>query len=146
MTTLGDNTNKAVDYKDESYSIAHKFLADAAVFKGTIVKLNATGGVTPTTAATDVPIGKVDVGTADGATSGDCTVSTKFTAIIRGTADGALAIGDVVYGSGVDAAKKQGKFKKTTTSGDIVIGVVLVAAADTATATIGIYRSPEVVA
>lgn len=145
MTTLGYNTNKAVDYKDESYSIAHKFLSDAAVFKGTIVKLNATGGVTPTTAGTDVPIGKVDVGTADGATSGDCTVSTKFTAIVRGTADGALAIGDVVYGSGVDATNKQGKFKKAVAT-NLGIGVVLVAAADTATATIGIYRSPEVVA
>lgn len=146
MTTLGDNTKQAVDWKDEIYCIAHKFVCDTVVHKGVMVKLKTDGTVTPTTAITDNPIGKIDAGNkAEGANT-PVTVATKFLAIIRGTADGAIAIGDQVYGSGVDNTNEQGKFKTTVASGANVAGVALSAGADTETVTIGIYRTPAVIA
>ena len=142
MNTLG-GTTIGVSVKEESYAINHGFICDAIAAKGTAVKLLSTGKVTPTTAVTDKPIGYLSIACKEA--DGEATVATKFSAIVQCTADGALAVGDEVYGSGSDNTNARPKYKKTVAEGAVVIGVVLTAAADTAVGVVGIYRSPEVI-
>lgn len=144
MYTLGQTTPPAIAAIEESYAINHAFVCDEVLPKGTAVKLLPTGKVAKTEAASDTPIGYVTV--ANKAAEEKVTVATTFLAVLNVTADGAVAVGDPVYGSGThtDGNGVKTPQYKVAVDGDNVTGVALTAGADNATIGVGIFRVPYV--
>lgn len=130
MYTLQGTTKNPVQIEMEN-NIRRCFVADGALTKGNLVKLQPDGTVTPCASATDFPIGHVLVPAADEA---EATVSLSARAIVRGVANGAVSCGHLVSAS-TDGFIVSSEF-------DIVAGVALQTAADGAELEVALLYSP----
>lgn len=110
--------------------------------KGETVKLNSDGTVSAVTAATDVVLGTVVVGTA-GIQETQVTVQTVFRSVVRAFADGAVTAGAVVAATGtatVSAVKLPAFAAAVTTN--YAAGIALKSGADDTEISVGLFYNP----
>lgn len=140
MRTIGDEPKIQMEY-DENYALSIGFpTASTILFAGQIVKLNTDGTVSAVAATTDKPFGPI-VSAYRGVSKGKVRVLVPYCAILsNAVADGALDAGDYVAASGLTGGGLP-KFKKAV-AGDYVVGQAIKPASSTATAKIGILRTP----
>lgn len=138
MNTLGGKTQRTIK-KEESYSINEGFVCTEKASAGTMVKLNSDGTVSPVASVDDVPFGTLSCGC--NAANGDVTVHTQFVSVVRGKADGAVAIGDdlAVSGSVTEDGNVLSKYKKAV-AGNTMVAVALSGGADTTDVWVGVKR------
>lgn len=141
MYTIG-TTPKTICKLEESYALNVGVVADAVLQRGAIVKLNTDGTVSAIEAVTDKPFGMVTAGNKKA--DEEVTVQTEFSAVVRCAADGAIAIGDNLSCSGIQAAgEKLSKFKKSVAT-NVVSGIALSEAADGESVMVGILRTSSI--
>lgn len=126
--TISSTPLNKVQYLAEEAQPSLVFTSTAIVAIGAAVKLNSDGTVTPVAAHTDKVLGIVTSGC--NAANGRVTVQLKFSAVVRGKADGTVAVGAIVDASGYDATAQLTKYKATQASGN-TFGIALVGGADT---------------
>ena len=140
MNTLGTTPTIRV-VKEESYSIAHSFVAATLLTKGQLVKLNSNGTVGALTALTDMPIGMVTVGAAIGAKA---TVQTNFQAIVNAIAEGSVTTGNALAVNTHNATSKKDEYKVAVPT-NVVSAIALSDASDNGELVVGILRVPRIV-
>lgn len=114
------------------------FPAKAAYPKGTVLKINAQGKLDADLVAGDVPYGVVF--TPNKKADEYPTVITGFSVVAVAKADGAVAVGDVVYVSGYDATDGITKVKTATT--ELIQGIAIEGGASGAEVRVGYLITP----
>lgn len=132
MYTLQGTAQNPVQIEMEN-NIRRCFIADGALTKGTLVKLQSDGTVVACTAATDFPIGHVLVPAADEA---EATVSLAARAVVIGVADGSVTCGNLV------ACDATGY--KAWVAGNTAVGIALNTASDAAALEVALLYNPVV--
>ena len=138
--TLGIGGKETVQFNDDG-SIDVNFLSTAVLNEATMVKISADMTVVPVTAVTDQPLGLSLAGKEHASGKFTAVVKTPFVQIVRCIASGVLAAGDLIDAEALDATTTLMKYKAHA-AGDSIVGQVLIGAADTAEAIVGIYRTP----
>jgi hypothetical protein len=138
-----DNASPAKLPIKEGQLIAIAFPTDATNLKeGAVVKLLNTGKVAVVAAATDVPVGIVEVFNDKYKDAATVTVRTHFQAIAKCLVDTTTtAIGDLVSVTGWDATAYKATVAPAT-AGDFVYGIALTGGDDTDPIDVGILRVP----
>ena len=141
--TLGSTTAKAIMPKEVYGLITDTRICTVAVEEGETVKLNTDGTVSLAAAATTRPCGTVKVGN-KGDTDKLVTIQTPYRAIVRGQANGALDVGDMVsaVGTVTNAAGEKVTDYDESAVGQWVVGEVLTTAADNAEVMVGLFFNP----
>jgi len=138
ITTIGGFEKAKFNHK-QMHIIALSYECDVLAEPGMAVKFNNDGTVTDIAAATDLPIGIVEVG--NKAADGNVTVRVNFSAVYEAKAGAEVAnIGTPL--SAVAPASEEQKYIAAT-SGDYVSAIALSsAAADGDPLVVGVLQSP----
>jgi len=138
MHALGFGADAIFSMKDNS-NLAISFISATELNQGTVVRLNGAMTVEAITVATQTPFGIVI--TSEQKTDGTwrCVVQTQFQALVRGRANGVVAVNADVAASDYHTASKLMRYEAA--GANTVVGVALTAGADTDEIIIGIKRS-----
>lgn len=136
-TNTVSGRNRA-EYLNDNLINLGQFPAKAAYPKGTVVKLGADGKLDAALVAGDVPFGVVF--TPCKKAEDYPVVVTGLSAVAVAKADGAVAIGALVYVSGFDTTGGITKVKTATT--ELINGIVLEAGANGAEVRVGYFITP----
>lgn len=137
MYTLTSTAGAIFQHSSDKAIIALTFPAAAILALGTPVKLNSDGTVSAVTAVTDVVLGYVYVSNTEA--GGDVTVNTRFSMIVRGQANGAVATAALLDTVGVDATSKLGDYITHNGTTGNKVGQAIVGGADNAEIQVGLY-------